>query len=206
MIIITSIITIIKIIRWVWPFFLKQVIICFLLRENTFFKESCGSTGCWGGTLWQRFSKYRKTPSTSLRFSHSASLWWQGAGVRGRLKRGRKWGVVAAVALRRWAVSAPHTGVLTCTVGKQRKVALRGGGGCPDRRLLEDLALLFVLLIQSPAADGGADKWLVQTQKQRVALGQMFCCAGRWADHKVAATCQCLVQRLQSKSSGPPTV
>lgn len=30
---------------------------------------------------------------------------------------------------RRWVVSAPHTGVLTCDVGKQRRAELGGGGG-----------------------------------------------------------------------------
>lgn len=52
-------------------------------------------------------------------------------------------------------VSAPHTGVLTCNIGKQRRAELGGG---PDCCLLEDLAFLFILL-QSPVAGGRADKW-----------------------------------------------
>lgn len=44
-------------------------------------------------------------------------------------------------------MSSPHTGVLTCTVSKQRRARIGRG---PDRCLLEDLAFLFVLL-QSPA-------------------------------------------------------
>lgn len=54
-------------------------------------------------------------------------------------------------------VSAPHTGVLTCNVGKQRRVELGGG---PARRLLEDLAFLFVLF-QSPA---GRERHVMSSQ------------------------------------------
>lgn len=90
-------------------------------------------------------------------------------------------------------MSAPHTGVLTCTVGKQRRAELGGG---PDRCcLLEDLAFLFVLL-QSSAAGGRAHTVSANTKSEGL---QWEKCYADWsACHKVAAVYCRLVRRPQT--------
>lgn len=91
---------------------------------------------------------------------------------------------------KRWVVSSPHTGVLTCTVGKQRRARL---SGVPDRCLLEDLAFLFVLL-QSPAAGNTAVGLVKQIHtKKRGGLGFK---SAVWSNgHEVAAGCLFFVHK-----------